>query len=97
MDKKIVLLGAGSAAFGPPTLSDIYKSDVLQGSTIVMIDIDEQKLNLIYDILDYENKIRGDLFNLVKTTDLNTAIKDADFVNQHPNSWETLPLGCHYQ
>ncbi|MFX0069544.1 MAG: hypothetical protein ACFFAO_00420 [Candidatus Hermodarchaeota archaeon] len=80
MDKKIVLLGAGSAAFGPPILSDIFKSTVLQGSTIVMVDIDEQKLNLIYDILEYENKIRGEKFNLIKTTDLKTGIKDADFV-----------------
>ncbi|TFG06252.1 MAG: hypothetical protein EU539_08105 [Promethearchaeota archaeon] len=80
MDKKIVLFGAGSAAFGPPTLSDIFQSEVLPGSTIVLIDIDENKLNLVHEILEKENEIRGNKYNLVKTMDMKVAIKDADFV-----------------
>ena len=80
MDKKIVLLGAGSAAFTPPTLIDIYQSKVLPGSTIVLLDINEEKLNRIYDIVVKENKIVGEKFNIEKTTDLKSAIKDADFV-----------------
>ena len=79
MDKKIVLFGAGSAAFGPLTLSDIYLSEVLQGSTIVLVDIDEEKLNLVYDIISHENKIRGEPYNLEKTSDLKIAVKDVDF------------------
>jgi alpha-galactosidase len=80
MDKKIVLFGAGSAAFGPPTLSDIYSSKILPGSTIVLIDIDKEKLNMIYEIVNHENKNRGEKYNLEKTADLKTAIKNADFV-----------------
>lgn len=80
MDKKIVLIGAGSAAFGPPTLSDMYLSKILPGSTIVLVDIDEEKLNLIYEILNHENKMRGETYNIEKTSDLQTAVKDADFV-----------------
>jgi len=80
MDKKIVLFGAGSAAFGPPTLSDIYSSKILPGSTITLIDIDEPKLNMIYEILNHENELRGNKYNLEKTTDLKTAVKNADFV-----------------
>jgi alpha-galactosidase len=53
MDKKIALFGAGSAAFGPVTLSDIYLSKVLPGSTITLVDIDEDKLNMIYDIVTH--------------------------------------------
>ncbi len=80
MDKKIALFGAGSAAFGPVSLSDIYLSKILPGSTITLVDIDERKLNMIYDIIDQENKMRGEIFNIEKTTDLKTGVKDADFV-----------------
>jgi len=80
MDKKIVLIGAGSASFGPPTLMDIFQSEVLTGSTIVLLDINEEKLNRVYDIVVQENIIAGDKFNIEKTTDRSVAIKDADFV-----------------
>ena len=60
VDKKIVLIGAGSASFGPPTLNDIYQSRVLHGSTISLVDINEEKLNKVYDIVVQENKIKGD-------------------------------------
>ncbi len=80
MDKKIVLIGAGSAVFGPATLNDIYMSDILAGSTISLVDINEEKLNRVYDIVVKENEIKGANFNIEKTTDRKTALKDADFV-----------------
>ncbi len=40
MDSKIVLIGAGSPAFGPPTLIDLNRSEILAGSTITLLDID---------------------------------------------------------
>ena len=80
VDKKIVLIGAGSASFGPPTLNDIYQSKVFHGSTISLVDIDEEKLNRVYDILIQENQIKGDKFIIEKNTDRHAALKDADFV-----------------
>ena len=80
MDKKIVLIGAGSAVFGPATLNDIYMSEVLAGSTISLVDIDEEKLNRVYDIVVKENEIKGAHFNIEKSTDRKTVLKDADFV-----------------
>ena len=80
MDKKIALFGAGSAAFGPVSLSDIFLSKILPGSTITLVDIDKEKLNMIYDIIIQENKLRGEPYNIEKTYDLKTGIKDADFV-----------------
>lgn len=80
VDKKIVLIGAGSAAFGPPTLMELYQSDVLTGSTITLLDINEEKLNRVYDIVVQENKILGHKFSIEKTTDRKVAIKDADIV-----------------
>jgi alpha-galactosidase len=80
MDKKIALFGAGSAVFGPVSLSDIFLSKILPGSTITLVDIDEEKLNMIYEIINHENKLRGEIYNIEKTTDLKTGVKDADFV-----------------
>ena len=39
MDKRIVLVGAGSTSFGPAMLTDLFHSKVLDGSTIVLHDI----------------------------------------------------------
>ncbi|MFX1380061.1 MAG: glycosyl hydrolase family 4, partial [Promethearchaeota archaeon] len=57
MDKKIVLIGAGSTSFGPSMFNDIYLSDVLKGSTVVLHDIDKDKLEMIYELLMAENEI----------------------------------------
>jgi len=80
MDKKIVLIGAGSAVFGPPTLNDIYQSKTLTGSTISLVDINEEKLDRVYDIVVKENQIRGEQYNIEKNLDRKVALKDADFV-----------------
>ncbi|MHA1803279.1 MAG: family 4 glycosyl hydrolase [Promethearchaeota archaeon] len=80
VDKKIVLIGAGSAAFGPATLMDINSSEILTGSTIVLVDINEEKLNRAYDILVKENEIGGNKFTIEKTTDRKEALRDADFI-----------------
>ena len=56
MDKRIVLVGAGSTSFGPSMLSDFYLSDILGGSTIVLHDIDKEKLEMIYELLIAENE-----------------------------------------
>ena len=47
MIKKIVLVGAGSTSFGPEMFNDIFLSDDLAGSTIVLHDIDKKKLEII--------------------------------------------------
>ena len=80
MDKKIVLIGAGSTSFGPPMFNDIYLSDVLKGSTIVLHDINKEKLEIIYDLLMAENERRDNKFSLERTTDRSKALKDADFI-----------------
>ena len=44
MGKRIVLIGAGSAQFGFGTLGDIFQSQVLQGSHVVLHDINPKTL-----------------------------------------------------
>ena len=41
MGKRIVLIGAGSTNFGLGTIGDIFKSEILIGSTIVLHDINK--------------------------------------------------------
>ncbi|MFW9882235.1 MAG: hypothetical protein ACFFG0_54935 [Candidatus Thorarchaeota archaeon] len=79
-DKRIVLIGAGSAAFGPPSLMDLYSSKVLLGSTIVLHDINKEKLERVYDIVVKENEIKGKKFFIEKTLNRKEALEDADFV-----------------
>ena len=80
MDIKIVLIGAGSPAFGPPTLIDLNRSEVLAGSTITLLDIDEDKLQMVYEVLSEDNKKIGDKFTIESTSNREKALKGADFV-----------------
>jgi alpha-galactosidase len=80
MDKKIVLIGAGSAAFGPSTFIDLNLSNVLEGSTITLHDIDEEKLQMVYEVVCEDNKKNDNKFNIESTLNRKEALKDADFV-----------------
>ncbi|MFX0164492.1 MAG: hypothetical protein ACFE9V_04155 [Candidatus Hodarchaeota archaeon] len=80
MNKKIVLVGAGSVSFGTASMNDIFYSDVLEGSTVVLHDINKEKLELIYDLLMVENERLNNRINIERTTNRATAFKDADFI-----------------
>jgi alpha-galactosidase len=80
MDKKIVLVGAGSASFGPAMFTDLYYSKHLDSCTLVLHDIDKEKLEMIYELLVEENSRAGNKFNLDHTTNRSKALKDADFI-----------------
>jgi alpha-galactosidase len=102
MDKKIVLIGAGSAAFGPPTFVDLNLSKVLGGSTIVLHDIDKEKLQMVYEVVCEDNKKIGNKFNIESTYNRKEALKEADFIinsTEHGDRFElrwqdnTIPRG----
>jgi len=76
----LVLIGAGSAAFSPPTLSDLNLSKVLAGSTITLVDIDTEKLQMVYEVLSEDNKKLGNKINIESTPNREKALKEADFV-----------------
>ncbi|HIG57244.1 MAG TPA: hypothetical protein EYQ18_25265 [Candidatus Handelsmanbacteria bacterium] len=42
---KIVIVGIGSASFGPKTLTDIFIERELAGSTLCLVDINSEALN----------------------------------------------------
>jgi len=80
MKYKIVLIGAGSTSFGPSTLLDIFQSEFLHGSTIILHDIDKERLNVIYELITNENKIHNDKFIIEQTTNRKSALKGSDFI-----------------
>ena len=79
MKKRIILIGAGSANFGLGTIGDIFKSKVLEGSTIVLHDINAKSLKNSETIAKkYINKLNLD-FIIEATTIRKEALKNADF------------------
>ena len=67
MDKKIALFGAGSAVFGPVSLSDMFLSKVLPGITIVLVDIYKDKPQLGFKVVgEFNNLTEFELSDLNK-------------------------------
>jgi alpha-galactosidase/6-phospho-beta-glucosidase family protein len=77
---KIVIIGGGSYQWGPTFLRDIFIHPLLQGSTVVLHDIDPEPLDLIFSLGQRIISILGCDFTLLKTLDLNEALQSADFV-----------------
>ncbi len=80
MKSKIVIIGAGSASFGPAILSDILQSKELRGSTISLVDLNGQGLELIAKLARRINDEWDAGMVIESTTDRNQALPGADFV-----------------
>ena len=76
---KIVLIGAGSTNFGLGTIGDIFKSKVLVGSKIVLLDINTEALKNSETIAKNYNKQLNLNFKIEATTSRKEALNDADF------------------
>jgi alpha-galactosidase len=80
MEKRIVLIGAGSAQFGYGTIGDILQSQVLQGSTIVLHDINPSTLATVKDTATRFVEEHHLPFTILATTNRAEAFKGADFL-----------------
>ena len=80
MEKRIVIVGAGSTSFGPSILLDLYQSNILQGSTIVLHDINKHYLEIVFELTQAENKIHENKFTIERTVNRKEALEGADFV-----------------
>ncbi|MHA1619074.1 MAG: family 4 glycosyl hydrolase [Promethearchaeota archaeon] len=78
--KKIVLIGAGSLQFGLGTVGSILNSTILEGSTIILHDINAENLNLATEACQTAMKERESKFILESTLDRKEALKGADFI-----------------
>jgi len=90
--EKIVLIGAGSLIFGLGAVGSIFASEILEGATICLHDINSESLNLTYQASqDAINK--GKLnFELTSTTDRKKALKDATFITSSIEVAPRYPL-----
>ena len=79
MGNKIVLIGAGSAQFGFGTLGDIFQSEVLKGSHIVLHDINSKTLNHVHEVAQKYLSAHELPFTISATTSRQEALKGADF------------------
>lgn len=77
---KIVFIGAGSMSFGVPMFRDLFSSKELAGSTLSLVDIDEQNLNRMYELAVNMNEFSGANIKIEKTTNRREVLPGAEFV-----------------
>jgi alpha-galactosidase len=80
MQKRIVLIGAGSAQFGYGTIGDILQSKVLEGSHIVLHDINPSTLQVVYENACAFTAQNNLPFTLSATTNRAEAFAGADYL-----------------
>src|SRR5659263_194227 len=77
---KIVIIGAGSSQFSAGIVRDLCVNKGLYGSRVVLMDIDERRLDFIEKLaIRMAQELKADL-TFSKTTDRQQALKGADFV-----------------
>ncbi len=79
MRKRFVLIGAGSAMFGLGALGDIFKCRALEGSTVVLHDIDENALKRVMSAAQRFIEKNELPFEVLATTSRKAALAGADF------------------
>ncbi|MEW6287581.1 MAG: alpha-glucosidase/alpha-galactosidase [Chloroflexota bacterium] len=78
---KIVLIGAGSYAFGTATFRDLMAwREQLRGSTITLVDVNQEYLTLMTNFFHKLNEMTGNPYIIESTTDRTQALPGADFV-----------------
>ncbi len=77
---RIGMIGAGSIAWSATLIRDLSLMEGLRGSTVVLMDINRERLDLIYKFARrYASEVKSDL-KFKRTMDLRKAVRDADFV-----------------
>lgn len=86
--EKIVLIGAGSMIFGSGAVANIMDSEVLEGSTICLHDINAKSLELMYQACQSAIDEKKSNITLESTINRLDALKNATFII---NSIEITP------
>ncbi len=77
---KISIIGAGSAVFSANFIRDLCGTESLWGSTVVLMDTDKDRLNMVHGFATRCKKETRASLLFEKTTDRRKALDDADFV-----------------
>lgn len=78
--KRIVLIGAGSMVFSEGLMRDVVLAPHLAGSTVALVDLDEEKLDLMARLAQRMVEQHGADIQVEKTTERREVLADADFV-----------------
>jgi alpha-galactosidase len=77
---KISVIGAGSVAFSGSLIRDLCVTKSLWGSTVTLMDIDKDRLSLVYGLAKrYASETKADI-QFKETTNRRKALEGADFV-----------------
>lgn len=76
----IVLIGAGSAVFGTRLIRDLAQTKDLTHSHLTLVDIDQERLKLVYEVGLRLIQESGSQLILSMSGEYEEALKDADFV-----------------
>ncbi|MBI4928720.1 MAG: alpha-glucosidase/alpha-galactosidase, partial [Anaerolineae bacterium] len=77
---KIVLIGAGSAAFGLMTMKDLIDTPAIHGSEVVLVDIVAEKVERMQRLTQRMNEVGKANLKIWATTDRREALPGADVV-----------------
>lgn len=77
---RVVLVGAGSAQFGLGTLADVFRSKVLEGSTVVLHDINPTALARVYEVGSAHVQKHSLPYTVEATADREAALKGANYI-----------------
>ena len=77
---KITFIGAGSTMFARNLLCDIFSFPELRDVTVMLQDVDEQRLDMTYRLALRLIDQEGYAAKIERTTNQKEALKDADFV-----------------
>lgn len=67
--RKIVIIGAGSASFGPTTLATIVRNEALRGSDLALVDLDETAVTHAAQVAERMSDAWGAEMSVSATTD----------------------------
>jgi len=77
---KVTIIGAGSVVFSLGLVKDICLTEGLRGSTVHFMDINEERLDVVYRLAQrYAEDLGADL-TFARTLDRAESLQDADFV-----------------
>jgi alpha-galactosidase len=77
---QITVVGAGSVVFTGRLMVDLCLTKSLSNSTVVLMDIDKKRLNMMYNLATKYAREMNTALKIKKTMDREEALNDADFV-----------------
>lgn len=77
---RLAVIGAGSAQFSLGLVRDLCLTRSLRGSTVVLMDIDTDRLEMVHNLAARYADELGTELTIEQTTNRREALRDADFV-----------------